>query len=78
MFNRDLKNPGFDIFNLGELLLMPPAFEKRLLQGIAGVFQIADQANSVPSSSPWERTNKALSEASSTARSPAEPAALRG
>ena len=24
---------------------MPPAFEKRLLQGIAGVFQIADQAN---------------------------------
>ena len=33
----------FTILHLADFRLVPPAFDKRLLQGVAGVFQVADQ-----------------------------------
>jgi hypothetical protein len=37
------KNPRFEVLNLANFRLMPPALDERLLQSIAGVFQVADE-----------------------------------
>src|SRR5205814_1754241 len=40
---RHAKDPRLEVLHLGDFRLMPPAFDERLLQRIACVFQVADE-----------------------------------